>query len=148
MRRLLKEILDTRHLFGNRHERRAPQGGTETALFEEFKAMSINDVRRRADAFVEARISLHKWQRERVDELESGPRAETGINPEAFHDIDREAPWRELEAQLRENKLFAVSDLPRDAQLLWARRTHALSNTFRAPTTRTIGPQPPKPLRE
>jgi hypothetical protein len=101
----------------------------ERQAYDEFRSMTLNDVRRRADSFQrvddEYASSVREAHRDRV----SLPRPPASAPQVLYGNPGRQ--WRNLERHMRSAGLWTVSELSERQQRTWARRVSALSQTFR-----------------
>jgi hypothetical protein len=118
----------------------------EREELDAFGAMSLNEVRTRAEEFEAARTEFEQWLNDRWARRAHAldPHEQEGYAPEVQNG-DRAKGWRELEQQLRQRGLWTVGELPEPERLKWARRLVALSEVHRRPERRWIGPKPPQP---
>ncbi len=109
-----------------------------------FAAMSLNDVRRRAEEFEAAENQYHEWMQTRRERRRHppDPDEQQGYAPEVRNDQPSKR-WRALERELRQRGAWEVGDLPVSAQLQWARKLNALTEMLSRPHHRPIGPDQP-----
>src|SRR5918997_332195 len=127
-----------------RLRRKAALPPYEQDRLREFAAMSLNDVRRRADEFEKAERQYTDWLRTRRDRRAHAPDPDEqdGYAPEAAYGHPSKR-WRELEQELRRRGVWEVQDLGESEQLRWAKRLNALSESLSRPHRRRIGPTRP-----
>jgi hypothetical protein len=124
---------------------RLPLSPHEQERFDAFGAMSLNDVRARAQEFESAQSQYAEWLKRRRARRGHGldPDEQEGYAPEAQNG-DRAKRWRALEQELRARGLWQVRELSEPERLRWAKRLVALSDLSR-PKRRWMGPKPPRP---
>ena len=109
-----------------------------------FAAMSLNDVRRRAEEFEAAENQYHEWMQTRRERRRHppDPTSSRAMRPRSATTSHRSDGER-LSGKLRQRGAWEVGDLPVSAQLQWARKLNALTEMLSRPHHRPIGPHQP-----
>ena len=124
--------------------RRTALSRHESDRLHAFAAMTLNDVRRRAEEFEGAESHYHEWMLTRRERRKHAPDPDEqqGFAPEVAYGHPSKR-WRALERELRQRGAWEVGDLSATEQLHWARKLNALTESLSRPHHRRIGPDQP-----